>query len=120
MSTIETGMNNTVAPTLRKLIAVLSAIIFIPTIISADDWDVHQNNFQITKDRYHVRLRDYYCKDLTHLQLGWALLRDLIYNTNIGVVMVRSSIDLVSIFDSVASIGTTTNSVSVSDPNFVS
>ena len=72
MSTIETGMNNTVAPTLRKLIAVLSAIIFIPTIISADDWDVHQNNFQITKDRYHVRLRDYYGKDLTHLQLGWA------------------------------------------------
>lgn len=69
---IETGMIINTDSTLYKLFTVLSVFIFLTPIISADDWDVHQNNFQISHDSYHVRVRDYYGKDLTHLQLGWA------------------------------------------------
>lgn len=50
---------------------VIALMLLMATTANADDWEVHQNNIQLSKDKYHVRFRNYDGKDKSHVQLGW-------------------------------------------------
>lgn len=49
----------------------IALMLLMATTANADDWEVHQNNIQLSKDKYHVRFRNYEGKDKSHVQLGW-------------------------------------------------
>jgi len=50
---------------------ILALMLLVATPSFADDWDVHQNNYQLSKDNYHIRIRDYSGKDTQHVQVGY-------------------------------------------------
>lgn len=56
-----------------KTALAVGALLFTATSVHADDWDVRQNNYQVSKGDYHIQFRDYTNKDKRHLQLGTKL-----------------------------------------------
>lgn len=55
----------------NKIVALVASVVMFATPSLADDWDVHQNNHQLSKDNYHIRIRDYSGKDTQHVQVGY-------------------------------------------------